>query len=99
MKQYKWPRPPLLLGFILGPIIERNFQSAVSIHGMINLLSRPLTIALLIIAVVIAVGFSRMGKTRRSGQPLRRGIPSPSCRARAATGLSRRLSPRPDGSP
>ena len=67
MKQYKWPRPPLLLGFILGPIIERNFQSAVSIHGIINLLSRPLTIALLIIAVVIAVGFSRMGKIGAAG--------------------------------
>lgn len=61
MKQYKWPRPPLLLGFILGRIIEFNFQSAISIHGMGGLLARPLTIFLLILAVAIAVTFSKMG--------------------------------------
>lgn len=61
MKQHKWPRPPLLLGFILGAIIERNFQSAVSIYGMGGLLTRPLTIVLIVLAVVIAVTFSRMG--------------------------------------
>ena len=26
MKLFQWPRPPLLLGVILGPIIELNFQ-------------------------------------------------------------------------
>ena len=67
MKQYKWPRPPLLLGFILGRIIEFNFQSAISIHGMGGLLTRPLTIALLILAVVIAVTFSKMGKIGAAG--------------------------------
>lgn len=61
MKQFKWPRPPLLLGFILGRIIEFNFQSAISIHGMGGLLARPLTIVLLILAVGIAVTFSKMG--------------------------------------
>ena len=67
MKQYKWPRPPLLLGFILGRIIEFNFQSAVSIYGMNGLLTRPLTIVLLILAVGIAVTFSRMGKIGAAG--------------------------------
>ena len=61
MKQHKWPRPPLLLGFILGRIIEFNFQSAVSIYGIWGLLARPLTIVLLVLAIAIAVTFSRMG--------------------------------------
>ena len=67
MKQYKWPRPPLLLGFILGRIIEFNFQSAVSIYGMNGLLTRPLTIILLVLAVGIAVTFSRMGNIGGAG--------------------------------
>ena len=70
MKQHKWPRPPLLLGFILGAIIERNFQSAVSIYGMGGLLTRPLTIVLIVLAVVIAVTFSRMGNIGGGGATL-----------------------------
>ena len=31
MKLFQWPRPPLLLGIILGPIIEENFLSAMSL--------------------------------------------------------------------
>ena len=67
MKHYKWPRPPLLLGFILGRIIEFNFQSAISIHGMGGLLTRPLTIVLFILAVAIAITFSKMGKIGTAG--------------------------------
>ncbi len=31
MKLFQWPRPPLLLGIILGPIIEENFLSGMSL--------------------------------------------------------------------
>ncbi len=34
MKSYKWPRPPLILGFILGEIIEKNGMSAISLFGI-----------------------------------------------------------------
>lgn len=70
MKQHKWPRPPLLLGFILGRIIEFNFQSAVSIYGIWGLLARPLTIVLLVLAIAIAVTFSRMGNIGAGGAAL-----------------------------
>lgn len=70
MKQHKWPRPPLLLGFILGRIIEFNFQSAVSIYGIWGLLTRPLTIVLLVLAIAIAVTFSRMGNIGAGGAAL-----------------------------
>ena len=70
MKQHKWPRPPLLLGFILGRIIEFNFQSAVSIYGIWGLLTRPLTIVLLALAIGIAVTFSRMGNIGAGGAAL-----------------------------
>jgi hypothetical protein len=47
MKAFGWPRPPLVLGFILGGIIERNLQSAISAYGPLDLLTRPITLILL----------------------------------------------------
>jgi TctA family transporter len=61
MKQFKWPRPPLILGFILGGIIEENLLSAHSLYGTIGILQRPLTIALVVLAVIIAIFFARVG--------------------------------------
>ena len=65
MKQYKWPRPPLILGFILGGIIEENILSAHSLYGTVGILERPLTIALLVLAVVIAVFFTKLANAGR----------------------------------
>lgn len=61
MKQFKWPRPPLILGFILGGIIEENLLSAHSLYGTMGILSRPLTVGLMVLAVVIAIFFARVG--------------------------------------
>ncbi|MEE8562727.1 MAG: tripartite tricarboxylate transporter permease [Alphaproteobacteria bacterium] len=60
MKQFRWPRPPLILGFILGGIIEENLLSAHSLYGTMGILSRPLTVVLVVLAVVIAVFFARI---------------------------------------
>ena len=51
MKWLGWPRPPLLLGFILGPVIEQNLWPSVQLWGW-GFLYRPLTIALVFAAVV-----------------------------------------------
>ncbi|MEE8223246.1 MAG: tripartite tricarboxylate transporter permease [Alphaproteobacteria bacterium] len=60
MKQFRWPRPPLILGFILGGIIEENLLSAHSLYGTVGILSRPLTVVLVVLAVVIAIFFARI---------------------------------------
>lgn len=69
MKMFQWPRPPLLLGIILGPIIEENFLSALNVvtpftvggyeSEVLGVLLRPLTIALIIVAFATAYFFSR----------------------------------------
>lgn len=59
MKQYHWPRPPMLLGFILAPIIEMNYQSGLSIDGAWGILQRPVTMTIVGVAVVTAVLFLR----------------------------------------
>ena len=59
MKWFQWPRPPMLLGFILGPIIERNLQVALSIYGPIGVITRPVTIVLLLAAIGTSYFFVR----------------------------------------
>ena len=49
MKQLKWPRPPLILGFVLGDIFERYLFVSVERYGT-DWLMRPLVVVLLILA-------------------------------------------------
>ena len=44
MKLFRWPRPPLILGFILAGPIEKNLFSAVNLFGVWGVLTRPFTI-------------------------------------------------------
>jgi TctA family transporter len=67
MKRFGWPRPPLVLGFILGPIIDRNLQAALSLMGPVGVLTRPLTIILFLFAIGTALAFYYfMGRTSNS---------------------------------
>ena len=50
MKQLRWPRPPLILGFVLGDIFERYLFVSVERYGM-EWLGRPLVVVLLLLAL------------------------------------------------
>lgn len=59
MKRHQWPRPPLVLGFILGPIFEGNLRSAMGFAGgLTGVIMRPLTLTLLVLLVVFVVGLN-----------------------------------------
>ncbi|MDP2618792.1 MAG: tripartite tricarboxylate transporter permease [Hyphomicrobiales bacterium] len=65
MKSAGWPRPPLLLGFILGPIMESGYRLSSRAFGEFGWMSRPFVI---VFAIVIV--FTIMWKLRaqyRSG--------------------------------
>ena len=51
MKQFKWPRPPLILGFVLGDVIERYMFISIERYGA-AWLGRPVVIVLLAFAAV-----------------------------------------------
>ena len=51
MKQGGVPRPPLVLGFILGPIMEDAFSIAISVHDGMGWIFRP--ICLVILALIV----------------------------------------------
>jgi TctA family transporter len=78
MKRLRWPRPPLILGFVLGDIIERYMFISTGRYGW-EWLSRPLVAVLLLLALLglfrpLVSEFIATRRERR-GQPL---IGSPS---------------------
>ncbi|MDA0797395.1 MAG: tripartite tricarboxylate transporter permease [Chloroflexi bacterium] len=59
MKHFGWPRPPMLLAFILAPIIERNLRNGISVHGVGGVLTDGLTMTIVAIAVATTLLFLR----------------------------------------
>lgn len=55
MKRAGWPRPPLLLGFVLGPIMESGFRLSTRAFGTFGWMERPfvLVFAALIVATLV----------------------------------------------
>ena len=51
MKQLRWPRPPLILGLVLGDTVERYLFISVERYGY-EWLGRPIVIGLLALAIV-----------------------------------------------
>ncbi len=54
MRHFGWPRPPMLVGFVLGKIIENNLVNSVTMFGY-EFLFRPISAILAIILVLIFV--------------------------------------------
>lgn len=61
---------PLLLGFILGPMVEENFRRAMLLsHGnAMTFLDRPLSLALLLVALAVTIVVSLPHVRRRRGE-------------------------------
>lgn len=54
MKQLKWPRPPLILGFVLGGLIERYLFISTARYGY-DWLTRPFVVLVLAFAAFIVL--------------------------------------------
>jgi hypothetical protein len=55
MKQGGVPRPPLILGFVLGPIMENALYVTYQAYGPISWMLRPICLVILILAVATIV--------------------------------------------
>ena len=56
LKVADYPLAPLLIGFILGSMLEDNFSRSMQLYdGLGFLLDRPMTLGLLVIAVLLVV--------------------------------------------
>lgn len=54
MKSAGWPRPAMLLGFVLGPMMERSLSITVQSYTVESVLARPTIIILLLILMAMA---------------------------------------------
>jgi TctA family transporter len=66
MKRFAWPRPPLIIGFVVGPILERYLNIALNTYTLPQMLTRPGVIIIVIAAVVIAIYASRLSRSAAS---------------------------------
>src|SRR5262249_51126702 len=60
MKRLNWPRPPLILGLVLGSIFERYYFISSEIYG-IHLFTRPVVVVVLLAALWVVLGPSVRG--------------------------------------
>lgn len=74
MKRLNWPRPPLILGLVLGSIFERYYFISSEIYG-VKLFTRPIVIAVLLAALWVVLGPTLKGLRRALKQgPLASGV-------------------------
>jgi TctA family transporter len=69
MVRYDWPRPPLLLGLVLGGIAEKNLFIATGAYGAGWLLRPGVILLALLIVVGIAYPFFERWRARRAAKP------------------------------
>jgi TctA family transporter len=53
MVKYKWPRPPLVLGFVLGKLAETYLYISVTRYGAAWLM-RPKVVVIFMLALMVA---------------------------------------------
>lgn len=66
LKKFNWPRPPLVLGLVLGPLVGKYLFISISAYGLAWLI-RPwvIVIGLIMIASIV---FSTLGKRTSRGE-------------------------------
>lgn len=68
LKRHKFPVATVVLGLVLGPIIESNLRRAVLMQGWGSFVHSPLALMMLIVAAAtVAVSVYRASKGRREG--------------------------------
>lgn len=56
MRKTHWPLGPLILGFILGPMLEEALRQSLSVGGPLIFFKRPVPVILFILTVVMVAG-------------------------------------------
>ncbi|HET6629644.1 MAG TPA: tripartite tricarboxylate transporter permease [Woeseiaceae bacterium] len=68
LKKYGWPRPPFVIGLILGPIAEDSFHKAMALWGLAFMLRPGAIVMIALIVLSIGVYIWRAAKSKRNGR-------------------------------
>ena len=69
MKKYDYPVAPVVLGIVLGKLIESNFCRALAIDGVASFYTRPLTVVLLALSLAsVALPLLQGRRKKRPGK-------------------------------
>ncbi len=67
MKNGGWPRPPLLLAMVLGPLLENSFQLSIQTYDNFTWLIRPVVMVIIaLIGIVLFLSAKGIVKTKKS---------------------------------
>ncbi len=81
MKRHGWARPPLIIGFVLGPILERYLTISLSTYTVPQLLMRPWSLAIVMAGVLIGLyGMHLSRKATQAWSAARSSQPNPASR-------------------
>lgn len=69
MRSAGWPRPPLLLGLVLGPIAERHMWTSVQLYGA-EFMLRPGVLIILVILIASLAWPIFQDRRAKSGKPV-----------------------------
>jgi len=76
MKKGGWPRPPIILGLILGGLMENSFLISVQAYENWSWVQRPVVMAIMAI-IAITIVLSIVAHRRRKAQDLKEGKEPP----------------------
>ncbi|HEX6610323.1 MAG TPA: tripartite tricarboxylate transporter permease, partial [Hyphomicrobiaceae bacterium] len=67
MRRFDFPTAPVIIGMILGPLAEQEFRRAMTISqgDLMIFIEKPLSLALLLIALLALLGPKIWGLVRR----------------------------------
>ncbi len=66
MKMGGWPRPPVILAFILGSLMEESFLLSWKIHEGLGWIERPIVLVILALMALTLALSARRGRKRRA---------------------------------
>jgi hypothetical protein len=76
LRRAGWPRPPVILGFVLGPIMEQNLDISLQALGW-SWTTRPLVVAMM---ALLALSIGLEIRRRRTAEPARQSAEGPAIR-------------------
>jgi putative tricarboxylic transport membrane protein len=52
MKKFRWPIAPLILGFILGPMVETSLRQSLMMEGVLIFFTRPIPVIFFAMTII-----------------------------------------------